>query len=504
LNAGDGKTAFLQHLARQLGTPDVHSSQRVWRWKLPNGRALKANLDGSAAWQGKSANTVLDEFFAPFHAKINDSRVHVIAINSGKLLEWLESQERDSLFTDQLYRVLMGEEDVLDPRFRLIDLNSRSLVGGLNSGRTEIATDFLDALIDKLTGKKEDQNPWAVCPTCTAQYRCTAWRSVRTLRDPVLGPTVRARLTDALQASHMRGEIHITAREIRAALVFILFGVDDCADLHADPELTPAPYFDRAFDALASHRQGELLAELVRFDPALEAHPTLDRRLLKETLHASGDGARALARARRCAYFEWTPIQFATLGQSSDAIGLANGRYLDLFRRAPTMDESERTALCRQLCEGMSRLEDLPPVAFRASDGVPLRITPRTPIESAFWVVKPWDRFALSAPLPRMIDGLEVLHTHLIVTYRYPDGGEERLAIGLELFHLLLAMREGEQLSGAGHEGIFAHLEVFTQRLARENARELYGWNPAEENRVFRVAVKASEGQQVLSCEAAV
>ncbi|HRE19229.1 MAG TPA: hypothetical protein PLW86_19525, partial [Rhodocyclaceae bacterium] len=62
-NAGDGKTAFLQHLLAALGVPDVHSSQRVQEWRLTDGRRLKVNLDGSAAWQGQSANALLDQVF---------------------------------------------------------------------------------------------------------------------------------------------------------------------------------------------------------------------------------------------------------------------------------------------------------------------------------------------------------------------------------------------------------------------------------------------------------
>ncbi|MBS1223320.1 MAG: hypothetical protein H6R23_2940, partial [Proteobacteria bacterium] len=65
-NAGDGKTAFLQHLARQLGIMDVHSSRRVWEYPLADGRMLRVNLDGSAAWRDRSANELLDELFRPF------------------------------------------------------------------------------------------------------------------------------------------------------------------------------------------------------------------------------------------------------------------------------------------------------------------------------------------------------------------------------------------------------------------------------------------------------
>ncbi len=486
-NAGDGKTAFLQHLARQLGIMDVHSSRRVWEHPLADGRMLRVNLDGSAAWRDRSANDLLDELFRPFQqADYSRQNVHIVAINSGKLLEWIESHDEGTYLTRQLRQVLLDEPVQLDPGFRLIDLNQRSLVGGVDVASGQLGTDFLNALLDRLLGT--DADPWQPCPTCSAQHRCTAWYSVQTLRDAERGPRLRARLTDALQACHQRGEVHITARELRAALSYILFGVHDCAELHEDPELRPSRYYQRAFDAHTPQRQGELLGELVRFDPALEAHPTLDRVLLKE---ASGSSPNHLAEVRRRAYFE----------RPDAAIALADGQHLDRFRRAPLSSVEEQTALCRELCLGMARLEDLPPVAFELHSlerGVPLRITPRTPIESAFWVVKPWAQFSLEAPLPQTTEGLEALHTHLRLVYRYGNGGAEILIINLELFQRLLELKDGVQISGIAQEGVFANLKIFTQRLAREDARELYGWHPAEEDRIFRLHVEFCEGRQTL------
>lgn len=493
-NAGDGKTAFLQHLAKGLGMDSIHSSQRIWEHRLANGKRLCINLDGAAAWQDKSANKLLDDFFQPFHTPdYSRQNIHIVAINNGKLLEWIESQPEDTYLTEQLRQVLMGEQVRLDPGFRLIDLNERSLVGGIDIDGHRLDTTFLDTLLNRLLETGDD--PWIPCTTCSAQTRCTAWNSVRTLRDAEIGPRVRVRLIDALQACHQRGEVHITARELRAALSYIFFGVYYCTELHDDPDLRPLFYYQRAFDAQAPQRQGELLAELVRFDPALEANPKIDRELLK-TAPLCQD---RLAIARRRAYFEqaWAP--------DDQAIPLTTGSHLGLFRAVPLMEESERIELCRDLCLGIAHLEDLPSAAFDGElmkRGVPLRITPRTPTESAFWVVKHWSRFSLKAPLPQNTEALEALHTHLRLDYRYADGSTETLCLGLELFYLLLELKNGVQLSSAAQEGIFANLEIFTQRLAREDARELYGWHPSEESRVFRLHVETMDGRQVLLKEA--
>jgi len=338
-----------------------------------------------------------------------------------------------------------------------------------------------------------DMDPWEPCATCTAQARCTAWHSVQALRDPDQGPRLRERLTDLLQACHQRGEIHITARELRAALSYCLFGVHDCAELHADPDLRPTRYWQRAFDAQSPHRQGELLAEMARFDPALEADPILDRRLLRDPLPDRTENG--LAQARRCAWFT------RPAGAADGDIALANGRHLARFRGLPLMSPEDASALLRDLCLGIARLEDLPALALaptQLSKGVPLRITPRTPAESAFLVVKPWERFVLEPALPRAAVGLETLHTHLHLIYRYANCGQDVLTLGLELFHLLLELKDGVQLSGVAQEGTFANLEIFTQRLARDDARALHGWHPTEEDRVFQVRVLPRGGRQVL------
>jgi hypothetical protein len=100
--------------------------------------------------------------------------------------------------------------------------------------------------------------------------------------------------------------------------------------------------------------------------------------------------------------------------------------------------------------------------------------------------------------LPDSAEGLEALHTHLRLIYRYGNGNMEALLINLELFQRLMELKSGVQISGIAQEGVFANLKIFTQRLAREDARELYGWHPAEEEQVFRLWVELRDGRQTL------
>ena len=491
-NAGDGKTAFLQHLARRLGISNIRSQKREWSYRMADGRMLRVNLDGSAAWQGQSANQLLDDLFRPFHgADFPRDVVCVLAINSGKLLEWVETQG-DTILTTRLRRVLMEERDDLEiPGLRLVDLNRRSLVGGIDKQQSVLTTFFLDALLNRfIAGANREDDPWRPCQTCLAQTRCTAWHSIQWLRHPQHGGTLRLQLAAALQACHQRGVIHITARELRGALSYIFFGVDECADLHEHPERHPVRFWERAFDTTASQRQGELLGELARFDPALEAHPFADRNILRQMGRKTRE---ALHEGRRRAYFE------PAFAGESWPIPLAGTRWFRRFRDVPLMDAGMRRQLLHDLCLGIAHLETLPPLALSPEQlerGVPLRLVPRTPTETVFWVIKPWERFALEAPLPRNAQGLEMLHTQLRLSYRYASGKEEVLLLGLELFEWLLALKDGVQLSSSDQDDLFANLKIFTQRLAGEEARACYAWHPDRVESIDRLVVHLENGRQ--------
>jgi hypothetical protein len=466
----------------------ISSAQRIWKDSLADGLQIYANLDGSAAYSGRTAEDLLDELFAPFldgSAPLN--RVHLLAINSGPLLAWIEHQHGEKPLVSQLEFALEGELNQLPTWMAFVDLNARSLVGGMDqNGR--LSTAFLDRLFEKVLGL---DHAWSRCSGCTAQTRCPAWSSVQILRDPVGGELLRRRLYGAMQAVHQRGEIHATARELRAALTYILFDVYQCSDLHDDPNLSPSSLADRAFNPQSPFRQGEILRELTLLDPGLEAHPAIDRQLRREK-----SGAK-LGLARREAYFTWSDEKIERVGNSPGALALARCRHLQRFLQVPAMTENERAQLCAALCQGISRLEELPQLAFDSdSRSIPLRITPRTPTESAFWVSKPLDRFRLTTDLPLVSEPVEQLHNTLRLTYTYADNSEETLLLGSELFHLLLELKEGFQLSDSLSDDTFAHLSIFTQRLVQEDERSMRCWNPMDEGTLYEFAVQPEKGVQ--------
>ena len=129
-----------------------------------------------------------------------------------------EQRHGRTRLTDQITASLNGEGVALDPHIRLIQLNLRSLVGGVTRDPIGISAEWLNRLIYRLIGGEQAARIWRPCLTCVAQDRCTAWRSAAMLGasdDPVIrnhGRLLVERLTVALQAVHQRNEVHITAR----------------------------------------------------------------------------------------------------------------------------------------------------------------------------------------------------------------------------------------------------------------------------------------------------
>lgn len=505
-NAGDGKTALLQHLAERLGLEKKPSANRVLEGRDADGTNIRMNLDGSASWGGKSADDLLDEFLEPFKdGPPRDPIVHLLAINDGRLMEWISRVEGDNngygtALTDALYDHLMGA-DSPETHIRFLSLNQRSLVGGVSGDSGELDTRFLDSLIDKLYGGDRTKEYWDPCRSCTAMERCQIYRTASVFA-PDLHPAMddkprrdqaRKRLYEALQAVHMSGEVHITMRELRAALVYILFGVHSCSEYH-DGDIVdgPSAYWDLAFDSDSPQRQGELLGGLLRFDPGLESNPKSDRHVLRRytrDLTTPGDAGTmaGLRSARRRAFFEWSEDDVSATSGHAEGLSLARGRHLARFRDLGFGIDNE--LVCKDLCRGISRLEDLPPQVLDIDGVVPIRVTPNTPTETHFWVQKQQTDFHVRPNgLSSIGDGMEHLHRQVDLIYTYSGGHQEVLHMGAELFHFLLELSEGYQLGDVSTDDTFSNLSIFVRRVRQENENELYAWNPVDESSIYKVS----------------
>ena len=69
------------------------------------------------------------------------------------------------------------------------------------------------------------------------------------------------------------------------------------------------------------------------------------------------------------------------------------------------------------------------------------------------------------------------------------------------MFGLLLELADGYQIMDAANDEIFTNLSIFTQRLAQEDEREVFAWNPSQPSDVFRLGVRMNDGVQQMYFE---
>jgi serine/threonine protein kinase len=287
-NAGDGKTAFIQKLEAQVkqnpanqfkALPTKNGAHFVYR-----GKEFLTNYDGSQDEGNVNNEVVLSRFFRPFagNEPIHvDDRVHVIAINEGRLIDFLQSQQDEFPY---LYRQVRDffefeRETLTDPRLLIVNLNLRAIVAIGEQGSS-----ILDQMLDRLAAPAL----WSKCATCDIAQQCYAKFNADSLNDPNYGLQIRARIKTLFQIAHLRRRLHITIRDLRSALAYMIAGTLDCDEIHAlynDPskrsEYLGQFYYNALFESARSARtsQDRLVRLLSEADPGKTTNPRLDAEL---------------------------------------------------------------------------------------------------------------------------------------------------------------------------------------------------------------------------------
>ena len=106
----------------------------------------------------------------------------------------------------------------------IVNLNQRSLVASSDKGDVPV--------FDHVLGQLTQDRLWAACQGCDLVRECYAPHNAATFAHPSAGPKVTRRLRDLLRLVHLRGQLHITLRDLRSALAFMLTSGRDCAQIH--------------------------------------------------------------------------------------------------------------------------------------------------------------------------------------------------------------------------------------------------------------------------------
>ncbi|NLS90946.1 MAG: protein kinase [Planctomycetaceae bacterium] len=288
-NAGDGKTAFLQQVEELFRTLDVQveplPTENGSRWSY-EGLQYESNYDGSQDEGNVENDNVLANFLAPFIgdqlSEFSGNEVRLIAINEGRLLDFLEHSEFREEFSGLrrfVHVALEGAEVDLDG-ILLVNLNLRAVTAGGS-----------DCLLEKQLTELLKEQLWRPCDNCELRDRCPIKHNVDSLRDEASGAAVRVRVRRLFEVIHLRRRAHVTMRDLRSVLSWMLLRDHDCDDVarllsRADNELTEDLanlYYPNAF---ADEERGErqtvedrLVERLREVDVGLVNSPQLDRRI---------------------------------------------------------------------------------------------------------------------------------------------------------------------------------------------------------------------------------
>lgn len=510
-NAGDGKTALLQSLEESIGEKTGGQATKVVPLPSGNGagftlagREYRTNYDGSQDEAGMRNDDALADFFAPFAgspaeiAQRIGSFTRIIAINQGKLREFLEHGRDRFTWLAEAVEGYLEEGKALPEGYVVVNLNERSLVEGDCS--------ILDEQVLKLC------NPvfWQPCVECEYASRCPVKFNVDTMNHPDLGPRVRHRLRRLFEIVHLRGRLHLTMRSIRSTLAYILFGTDNCSEIATrltsvsgstdqDEALLQRFYYNAVAvlerpEAEDGGEQDKLLRLLCEADVGLGANPADDRDLhfegtemcallpaagnrpvydqdlmkaIRERLAAETDlvarreaQRRLHAMLRRKAYFErsdagWEPmLPFAMLG-SMLLCGKRDEKALIGLKAAIISGINHG--------EGAEGMENV--VALRLAQGVPGRVQSYRQFNG--------DEFDLQVARPlTSSDYIEFSPSYLELVYRPGTNGvgakRPALRIGLDLLELLVRMGQGYAPTAAEWRGPLVNLRVFRTLLSQE------------------------------------
>ena len=500
-NAGDGKTAFLQHLERQV----EHRGGTVDR-SLPNGSALTLgqrrfliNYDGSQDEGAKANDLVLSEFLSPFVGATPEAwrpvETRLIAINEGRLVDFLASNRADFPGLTALVQQGLATGDA-NHRVAVINLNLRSVVANSTDGS------ILERSIKRMTLADH----WAACDLCDIKDKCYAVHNARSFQDETAGPRLVERLQMIYTMTHLRGRLHITMRDLRSALSFMLISNRDCGDIHAlyeqaDREAIVRSFYFNSWMGGGQPNADRLLSLLAEIDVGRQEDPRFDR-----GLDFVQPDDRMLFRFDRRPGYDFKVLQglFEDLprgaGVSTVRIRAMRHRdYVAMTRRKQFFERRDGTwermlpyrsakqmvdivkgtesvhGLITKLLNAINRGEGLQrSERLGANLALQLRHVENGTVRS--YRLFPAEGFELQVEdFARQARFVEHLPTGLRLRFR-PAGANtinSDLAINLDVFEMLVRLNEGYRPSVEEMQGFYLCLGVFKNSLNAQPYREI-------------------------------
>lgn len=273
-NAGDGKTAFIQRveqLAEEQGGEITRRTDNGCTFILDD-VTYQTLYDGSQDFEGTINDAVLAAFFQELEGEKppQGDFTKVIAINEGKLRDFILNKPQYRWLGKQVHHYLNYADFKPHDSLVFVNLNLRSVVDNSEDG-----TSIFDLLLDKFL----QPSFWSPCAVtqCDDAENCSLRYNVTNFSDPKRGIEIRRRLKHLFLAVHFRKTRHITMRDLRSILSFILFGKSPCKQIHENlasgAQMILGFYYNAAFNGAEKDRIAQLLSDL---DVACVCNPKLD------------------------------------------------------------------------------------------------------------------------------------------------------------------------------------------------------------------------------------
>ncbi|MEM2941637.1 MAG: hypothetical protein QW304_08845 [Thermoproteota archaeon] len=273
-NAGDGKTAFIQHFEEIATDQKAKVSKRTENGCVfsLNGVTYQTLYDGSQDFEGTSNDAVLAGFFQEIEGEKppEGNFTKIIAINEGKLRDFILNKSQYRWLGKQVHHYLNYTGFKPHESLVFVNLNLRSVV--------DIDEDS-PSIFDLLMNRFLQPSLWEPCINlkCRDFENCPLRYNVANFSDPRRGPEIRRRLKHLLLLVHFRKNRHITMRDLRSILSLILFGKSPCKQIHeglaSGKQMVMDFYYNAAFNAEEKDRIVQLFSEM---DVARVCNPKLD------------------------------------------------------------------------------------------------------------------------------------------------------------------------------------------------------------------------------------
>jgi serine/threonine protein kinase len=539
-NAGDGKTAFIQ----QFESKTEKKGGKIERY--PNGAMIKfnghtyiSNYDGSQDEGDIQNDAVLDNFFTPFKGELKNitslpnTETHLIAINEGRLVDFFRQHSKNfpalSVIIDS---GLKGAEN--QNGIAIINLNLRSVVAEGDGG---------NSILERLIKEMSREEYWTSCTNCDIYEKCYACYNAATFRNSVAGPKVIERLKMLFLITHLRGNLHITMRDLRSVLAVMFAGKIDCKGIHelyqnggedSRNKILNSYYFSAIFGGSEEDPKDRLISLFKEIDIAQVSNPVLDLELSfinskeKPLIRYPFDNRFSydeelfnnmfqslprdyssknrkeliekhqayLAHVRRRHFFESRDSQNDRAWGKMLPYSHCN-HFIDLIKRNNTQVEDELFQVLKAINRGEG-LSD--PSRLGNQLALRIRLVEKGTIKS--YRVFRGKHFSLECEY-RSGDRLffEYMPQALYLVYDSENAKPAKLKINLDIFEMLMRLNDGYEASIEEQQGFYLSLSVFKNMLSAapyqevlltETGYRFYRIN-REEDGVLYMSVKEQE-----------